>query len=285
MNIVTGVLITLPFFLYLLVQALRRQPNHGWLGRLLGIIAVLGPTAAILTVTQSGTTSPEPDSLLLAVGAVGIGLGGILFLLQRKQPGYTLSQSHGLLSAGVGLLLLATPFITPLVMGVMSGSSLPDDAFAQTALAAAPEEETLPSDAIAEGPIPSPTPSPTPQATALPSLTPTFTPYPSATPMPTLPVLLLPTSTSGVMPEMGTPSAAGSPVTAVAGSASCQVTTGANLNLRQSPGTDAAILTTIPNGTNLSASATTADRQWWQVSYNGQVGWVIRDYLYFSAEC
>src|SRR5688572_21937547 len=108
MDIITSALPALIFFFYVLVQTVRKQPGHGLLTRLLGLAAVLVPTASLLMTALSGTASAEPDSLLLAVGTAGLGLGGVLFLLERKRPGYALGQSRGLLSAGVGLLLLAT---------------------------------------------------------------------------------------------------------------------------------------------------------------------------------
>ncbi|MBN8591973.1 MAG: SH3 domain-containing protein [Anaerolineae bacterium] len=290
MDIITGAALALPFFLYLLLQTLRKQPGHGWLGRLLGIGAVLAPTAALTFADFTGIPSPQPDPLLLALAALGIGLGGVLFLLERRQPGYKLAQSRGLLSAGIGVLLLVALLTIPLVTNLLLGqAALPGDPFTQTAMASSFEGDStsvnLEDKTALEGPLPSPTASPTPQPTQMSFPTATFTPYPTGTPMPTLPGLLLPTSTPGIMPELTTPGESTPLVPDSSGEADCLVTTGANLNLRQAPGTGETLLATIPNSTNLDATATTPDRQWWQVSYNGQIGWVIRDYLIFGPDC
>ncbi len=287
MDTLTSALFALPFLIYMFVQVLRKQSGHSWLDRLLGFVALLVPTSAIFLNTIGAATTPDAGSIVLVLGVISIGLGGILLLMERKQAGYRFSKSRGLLSTGIGVLLIATLLTTPLITSLMSGGAgLSGDAFAETALAASPMEGDMGSSGeVFVGSLASPTPSPTAQSTPTLMPTATFTPFPSATPMPTLPALVLPTSTPGAMPALATPNADGNPTTTTDGSAICQVTTGANLNLRQSPGTDTAILTTIPNGTTLTATETTDDRIWWQVSHNGQVGWVIRDYLYFGAEC
>jgi uncharacterized protein YgiM (DUF1202 family) len=68
-------------------------------------------------------------------------------------------------------------------------------------------------------------------------------------------------------------------------SAGCQVLTTANLNLRRSANSSADILSVIPISSALTAIATTTDRRWWQVSYRGQNGWVVSDYLTLDAAC
>jgi hypothetical protein len=270
----------------MLIQALRKQSGHGWLDRLLGYIALLVPTSAIYLALLSGTRTPDGEAALLLVGIVGIVLGLIFLLLERRRAGYRFARSRGLLSAGIGVLLIVALVTTPLVTTIMLGGGvLPSEAFAETALASPAEDDLEVSAAIfAQAPI-SPTPSPTPQSTVTLMPTATFTPYPSATPMPPLPTLALPTSTPGAMTALATPNAVDNPTMPDGSAVMCRVTTGANLNLRQSPTTDASILITIPNGTRLNASETTADRSWWRVSYDGQVGWVIRDYLFVDGEC
>ncbi|MDX2137099.1 MAG: SH3 domain-containing protein [Chloroflexota bacterium] len=295
MDIATSALLALAFFVYLLFQVLRKRSGHGWVDRLLGFVAVLVPTYAVYLAMLGGSASGDATSLLLVIGIGGVGLGAVLLVLERKLPGYRFFRSRGLLSAGVGILLIITLQTTPIMLSLMTGETmLPGAGLTETALAAdATDGSMVISEgdfaalASAQAPLASPTPSPTAQSTQPLPPTTTFTPYPSATPMPTLPSLLLPTSTSGAMPALMTPGAAAdvSPVAQAGTDAACQVTTGANLNMRQSPGTEETILATIPNGTTLTANATTSDRTWWRVSYDGRTGWVIRNYLYFSTAC
>jgi hypothetical protein len=286
MDMLTSAFFALPFFAFTLIQVLRKQSGHGWLDRLLGFAALLVPTSAIYLALLSGTLTPNGESALLVVGIIGIVLGLIFLLLERKRTGYRFARSRGLLSAGIGALLIMALVTTPLITTLMLGGGvLPSEAFAETALAS-PAEDDMEASAEVFAQVPmSPTPSPTPQATVTLMPTATFTPYPSATPMPPLPTLALPTSTPGAMPALATPNAVDNPTMTDGSAVMCQVTTGANLNLRQSPTTDASILITIPNGTRLNASETTTDRSWWRVSYDGQVGWIIRDYLFLDGEC
>ncbi len=57
-----------------------------------------------------------------------------------------------------------------------------------------------------------------------------------------------------------------------------QVRTTANLHLRGAPTTASQILTTIPNGTLLTATAISPSYRWLRVSYAGMTGWVFRAY-------
>ncbi|MBK8033055.1 MAG: SH3 domain-containing protein [Chloroflexi bacterium] len=59
---------------------------------------------------------------------------------------------------------------------------------------------------------------------------------------------------------------------------SCALLTIYNLNLRAEPSADAALLTTIPFSTTLTAYEVNTDG-WWRVDYAGQTGWVSGEYV------
>lgn len=67
-------------------------------------------------------------------------------------------------------------------------------------------------------------------------------------------------------------------------SATCTVTPIYNLNLRDEPNTDGKIYLSIPYGTQIVADGHTAD-DWYNVTYNGQAGWVSGEYLSKVAAC
>ncbi len=61
--------------------------------------------------------------------------------------------------------------------------------------------------------------------------------------------------------------------------ATVTVTTLNDLRLRQGPGTQFTVLTVIPMGTTLTATARTAASDWVRVDYNGQTGWLYTPQL------
>lgn len=57
------------------------------------------------------------------------------------------------------------------------------------------------------------------------------------------------------------------------------VTPDSNMNLRAGPGTDFDKVTQIPAGTSVTALGTNADETWIMVQYEGQYGWLAKEYL------
>lgn len=57
------------------------------------------------------------------------------------------------------------------------------------------------------------------------------------------------------------------------------VTPDSNMNLRAGPGTDFDKVTQIPAGTAVTALGTNADETWIMVQYEGQYGWLAKEYL------
>lgn len=64
----------------------------------------------------------------------------------------------------------------------------------------------------------------------------------------------------------------------------CAVTINYNLNLREAPNTDSTILLSIPYGSTVMASGRNTDG-WYQVSYEGNSGWVSGDYVTPASTC
>jgi uncharacterized protein YraI len=67
--------------------------------------------------------------------------------------------------------------------------------------------------------------------------------------------------------------------------ANCSAVVTNNLNLRGGPGLDYQLLLTIPHNTVLTVGDSNEDSTWWQVSYNGNTGWVKGEYLNFYGDC
>lgn len=57
------------------------------------------------------------------------------------------------------------------------------------------------------------------------------------------------------------------------------VTPDSNMNLRAGPGTDFDKVAQIPAGTAVTALGTNADETWVVVQYEGQYGWLAKEYL------
>ncbi|APF41271.1 SH3 domain-containing protein [Neomicrococcus aestuarii] len=94
---------------------------------------------------------------------------------------------------------------------------------------------------------------------------------------------------TGTLPAAPTPLDPNFPISGGVGGGSTSptlptgtVTTGtyqatANVNMRSGPGTSYAIQTLVPNGTKVTATATS--NGWYKITYNGKTGWVIDDYF------
>jgi uncharacterized protein YgiM (DUF1202 family) len=93
-------------------------------------------------------------------------------------------------------------------------------------------------------------------------------------------------SAGGLLAPTGTPT----PTSAAAGGitvtpAPCTLITTAAVNLRPDPSRTHAPIATIPAKTVFGALQRSADRQWWQVAYGSQAGWISADAVIASAAC
>lgn len=113
---------------------------------------------------------------------------------------------------------------------------------------------------------------PTAQPTSV-SVTPT-----TVTVRPTL--MVFPTAMPTVPPAVATVTS----TTAAEAGVTCTLTINYNLNLREAPTTDSAVLLSIAYGSSVSASGRSTDG-WYQVTYSGTSGWVSGDYVVPAAAC
>ena len=107
---------------------------------------------------------------------------------------------------------------------------------------------------------------------------------PTATPQPTQGVvrptlIAFPTATATPVAEEITATEDSEP-----DALTCQITIDFNLNLRDEPSTEGAILLSIPFGTTVFANARSAGG-WYGVAYAGETGWVSGDYVTAGASC
>ncbi|MBZ0295533.1 MAG: SH3 domain-containing protein [Anaerolineae bacterium] len=237
---------------------------------LLLAFATVGSLSAGL-IARSQAEDPAPDALgFFIVAGVIVLVGIIIVLIERAKakPGWNASQ--GVMTIGVGSLLLVSllvgPFVTNFVTQTVSGPV----ALAQT-------NDEVP-DSVA--------PSPTATREAIVESTPTFVPMMTNTPAPDLlteqettvnPALdVLPTRYVYTTPV---------PTTVPALMTVCQATVQSNLNLRSAPSVNGQLLLTIPASSVVPVESQNADGSWFYVRYNNQDGWVSVDYLIPNQDC
>jgi hypothetical protein len=165
---------------------------------------------------------------------------------------FAAEQSYGLLSVGIGFLMVCAAFLIPILPGQFS---------AMGASVLLPSPTPL---AVIETPSATITPHPTqtfpPSPTVLPSATPTPTPtrerFYTSTPLPT-------------------------PTAAIY----CGAIVEYNLNMRAGPRRDADVLLLIPYQSVIAVGGTNRERTWWFVNYNDLWGWVDGQYISLDTDC
>ncbi len=227
-------------------RLLRRQgslvgPINGALALVRGITAVV--VLLLHTFVAGGiSASPDPVVVIVFLGLAELFAGLVLLLIERRMPTFTAERSYGLLSAGIGFLMVCAAFLIPILPGQFSTTTT-------AMLLSSPTRSTA-----VETPTVTVTPRPTQTATFLPmpSLPPdTSTPTPTrerfhtSTPLPT------PTAT-----------------------VYCGAIVEYNLNMRAGPGRDEAVLFLIPYQSVIGIGGTNRERTWWFVNYNDLWGWV-----------
>jgi uncharacterized protein YraI len=58
-----------------------------------------------------------------------------------------------------------------------------------------------------------------------------------------------------------------------------------NVNLRETPSTESALVTTIPFEAAVNGFGRNDDSTWWFVEYNGSAGWVKAEFVTAVASC
>jgi hypothetical protein len=250
-----------------LVLVFRRQSQTGCLSIVL-MTVIVGSYLAFLIGAAS---SDEPQSVLvttIAYGIVGVllGIGIIFWLIERRgenstQPLY----SRGILSVGTGVLMAVAFFFVPIIPNsiLIQPTSTP---IAESVLESRDDTDnqsnivpTAVALEITDAPI----------LTATPTIT--RTPLPSPSPTRTLRAYVPPTITP--TPEsLRVDDQCGGVVTV-------------NLNVRQEDDVDSDIVAIVPEGSRVALIAKNTDGTWWQTEYDGERGWISRDFVELDSIC
>lgn len=239
-----------------------RNPQAGWLSVVLTLLSmalvVIGQVIAVFQARFAGW--PRVNAAILSAGALGIICGLLIRWVESRSPHYPADRSLGILVAGAGLLFVVSSLFLPVLPGQFNPVTTTANQSAvvgqtptigaSATLRATPTDTTVPT--IVSTATPSVTPSPSP----LPSPTPTRERYSTRTPTPTATITRF-----------------------------CGAVVNYNLNLRQSPERDAAILLVIPYNSIVNIGARNPDGDWWFVEYNDVWGWVVAEYINPEQAC
>lgn len=125
--LITGVIASLVFISFNFFQVLRKNTQTGFFSTLLAFLTTLLPVTA-LAVNQPDTAS-SLTAPAIGLAVVVIIAGAVMLFLELRNPERVLNKSHGILSIGVGVLIMiavfAVPIITtiqPQMMGVAAAS-------------------------------------------------------------------------------------------------------------------------------------------------------------------
>jgi hypothetical protein len=238
------------------MNRLRAQP-------LIVAIALLGMAATCLgTFTDVFFAAFDPYGILIAwtIGLIYLVFGVLFWRIDQHRAGYTPAHSGGLLAVGIGVFILISTIILPIL----------------------PEQFTLPPPTFAPSSTPTITRTPIPTLTSIVQASATLIPTLTLTPSP------LPTLTETPVPTVfGLPTRILPTVTLTTTLSPCVLTVNPNpsngVNLRKTP--DGPIIKSIPSGTTLIPISKSADGQWWQVNDTGLQGWINASVVSASAGC
>lgn len=251
--VMAGVVFSLCFLLYALLNTLRQKLKIGFWELLLAFLAALLPLAGAVMAAMDY----PPDTLPLR-GALGLGGGllllGLLLALLESRRETRLKNSRGILGAGVGLLIMISTFSVPLTA----------ERILLPALATVTPIKVLV--VLTAGLTFTPTTTATPTVTPSPTIT--RTPRPTDTASPTRFVFV----TRTPEPTATLPSP-------------CLALALYNVNLRAEPSLDAAVKVTIEFDNTITLFGRSENSEWWYGSYDGQDGWVKGEFLDLSASC
>jgi hypothetical protein len=238
-------------------QLIRRQDSGaGWLTGLLFFAGAVSAFAILLVHVFVKALPSSPLAILLIVGALELVIGIIMFWVERRRQSFAAERSYGLLTIGLGVFVLVTVFIVPVLPEQLSPPILP------AAAALPPTSEATVTLARSATPTRTVTASPSPTVTQMPSVTVT----PSATP---------------TRERYNTPTPTPTPTVA----AFCGAFVNYNLNFRELPDNDSRIIDTIPYESVVQAAGRSANGEWWFVKYNDRWGWVQGQYMALDATC
>ncbi len=285
--VIMGALFSLLFGINSILRTARGKEKVSFFETLVAFLALVFPVMAL--VNNSASTQPLPlvNGATIGLGVALLLMSVITFIIERGKSARPLAQRRSVFGIGLGLLLVAAIFITPLA-GRLSSSGQRN----LSAPASTPNNGSTVNVAVVGGNAVSSSPTPTlaKPITVVPTHTPdaallqmsaTPTRFPGPTPTPTNTPFIIATSTSGSV--MDTNQSAGQ--AAAAQITGCMAVVRQNVNLRSGPGTSFQLLTTIPFSTTLNVSAKNKTADWWHVSYENQSGWVSGDYVNVDADC
>ncbi len=243
-----------------LLAAMWRLLRHreSLVGPINGVLALLTGIAAVVVlilhtfVVGEAFTSLDPVVVVAVLGLVELFAGLSLLLIERRMPIFAAERSFGLLSAGIGFLMVCAAFLIPILPGQFS-----------TATVAALLHSPTRSVAVE---------APTATLILRPTLTATWPPPTSLPDTPT------PTSTRArfrTLTPLPTPTA----------SVYCGGIVEYNLNMRAGPGRDENVLLLIPYRSIIQIGGTNGERTWWFVNYNDLWGWVDGQYVSVDTDC
>jgi hypothetical protein len=136
-------LFALLFMLNQIIQTIRRQTRIGFVHTLLAFLVVLVALAALITNTTSSQEQPIVQLAAPGIAGVVIIVGLIVTLLELRRP-ERLKQSRGVLSMGVGVLLLIASFSVPFTAAYIQLSTQPSPTPTAGVVAAAPTSAASP---------------------------------------------------------------------------------------------------------------------------------------------
>lgn len=125
--LIAGAVAALVFIVFNFFQVLRKNTQTGFFSTLLAFLTTLLPVTALAVNQPNSASSLTAPSIGLAV--VVVIAGAVMLFLELRNPERVLNKSHGILSIGVGVLVMiaivAVPIITniqPQMMGVAAAS-------------------------------------------------------------------------------------------------------------------------------------------------------------------
>lgn len=259
--LLTGIALLGAGLIYACLRLLKRNAHAGLLSILVALGGVAGIIATLLRQAFTTLGSAEPNTVFVTVITAGAALvlGIAMWLRERLFDNYLPSRSFSALYIGIGLFLLFSTVMIPIIPSQLTASP--------------PTQSATGTPTLTRTPMPTRTLRETSTATPIPTLTKTPTALPTLTITPTMVQIVLPTQLK--------PSA-----TSTATESPCVVTVIQDrVNLRAAPTTSAAILTKLALNATGRGLQRTDDGTWWQVQIGADSGWVSSELISAGAGC
>ena len=280
--VVMSALFSLIFVGLSILRAAQSREKVSFLETLLAFIALTLAVLALIMNTRLDQPSPLVNRAAIGLGVLVALISLITFLLERRKSGRPFSQRRSVFGLGLGVLFVASSFVTPVVTQLPLPGQSPTAEPASVASTANDRTVAVVSTVIPTATLSKPValvPTSTPDAAVLESSA-TPTRFPSPTPTPTNTPFIIATTTADTADA-----AASADQASASASTDCLGVVRQNVNLRDGAGTDFKLLLTIPFSTTLNIRARNKASTWWYVRYANQFGWVSGDYVNADASC